>query len=144
MLFATYHPETSSSQDPGKSNIWRLILNFIDFCVHTESTHTHTHTHTYTRTHTPMDSPKQAKQWQWRKKNSVTCLCVLIFSLEKYDSLRHFPHRCLQECLQSSVPQVALDLEVHAQVFLSAFGRWNATAPLSVSLAAGMCRIYFL
>ena len=52
MLFATYHPETSSSQDPGKSNIWRLILNFIDFCVHTESTHTHTHTHTHIHTHT--------------------------------------------------------------------------------------------
>ena len=46
MLFASYHPETSSSQDPGKSNIWRLILNFTDFLIYTESTHTHTHTHT--------------------------------------------------------------------------------------------------
>ena len=46
MLFASYHPETSSSQNPGKSNIWRLILNFTDFLIYTESTHTHTHTHT--------------------------------------------------------------------------------------------------
>ena len=48
MLFASYHPETSSSQNPGKSNIWRLILNFTDFLIYTESTHTHTHTHTHT------------------------------------------------------------------------------------------------
>ena len=41
MLFASYHPETSAFQDPGKSNIWRLILNFTDFLTYTESTHTH-------------------------------------------------------------------------------------------------------
>lgn len=37
-----------------------------------------------------MYSPKQAKQEQGRKKNSVLCLCVLIFSLGRYDSFRHF------------------------------------------------------
>ena len=58
MLFASYHPETSSSQNPGKSNILRLILNFTDFLIYTESTHTHTHTHTQSS----MYSPKEAKQ----------------------------------------------------------------------------------
>ena len=82
MFFSSYHPENNPSQVPGESNIWRLILNFPGFFLYTESTHTYTQTYMY--------SPKQAKQEQWRKKNYVLRLCVLIFSLGKYDSFRHF------------------------------------------------------
>ena len=72
MLFASYHPETSSSQNPGKSNILRLILNFTDFLIYTESTHTHTHTHTHS--HLCTHQKKQNNDNEKRKILSHACV----------------------------------------------------------------------
>lgn len=114
---------------PGSWKIQHLkfILKLTGFFIYTESV----------LTHPPVFAHIQTNRNSNKREFLHTLVC-LNFQSGKIWLLETFTPSCPEECLQNSVPRARLDLEVHRQPFLLAFGKWNVMALLSVGLAASM------